>query len=39
VPPAPINAALNGMLAVEAAALRVIDMPFGSSLLTLARRP
>jgi ubiquinone/menaquinone biosynthesis C-methylase UbiE len=39
VPSAPVNAALSGMLAIEAAALRVVDMPFGSSLLTLARRP
>jgi len=39
VPPAPINAALSGLLAVEAAALRVMNMPFGSSLLVLAERP
>ena len=38
VPPAPINLALSGLLAVEAAALRVIDMPVGSSLLTLAQK-
>jgi ubiquinone/menaquinone biosynthesis C-methylase UbiE len=39
-PPAlPINAALAGALAAEAAALRVVDMPLGSSLLGLARRP
>lgn len=36
VPPAPINAALDGLLAVEAAALRIVNMPFGSSLLALA---
>jgi SAM-dependent methyltransferase len=38
VPPAPINVVLSGLLALEAAALRVIDMPVGSSLLVLARR-
>jgi ubiquinone/menaquinone biosynthesis C-methylase UbiE len=35
-PPSPVNAALAGALALEAALLRVIDMPFGSSLLALA---
>jgi SAM-dependent methyltransferase len=39
VPPRPINAALSAALTVEAAALRVVDMPAGSSLLTLAARP
>ncbi len=39
VPAAPVNAALSALLAVEAAALRVVDMPFGSSLLALAYRP
>jgi SAM-dependent methyltransferase len=38
VPPAPVNAALSALLALEAAALRVVNMPIGSSLLTLARR-
>lgn len=38
VPSAPINLALSGLLAVEAAALRAVDMPLGSSLLTLARK-
>jgi ubiquinone/menaquinone biosynthesis C-methylase UbiE len=38
VPPAPVNFALTGLLALEAAALRVVDMPFGSSLLALARK-
>ena len=38
VPWAPVNLALSGLLAAEAAALRVIDMPLGSSLLTLARK-
>jgi len=39
VPPPPVNAALSALLAVEAAALRVVNMPFGSSLLTIARKP
>jgi SAM-dependent methyltransferase len=39
VPPKPVNAALSAVLAVEAAALRVVNMPVGSSLLTLASRP
>lgn len=38
VPMAPINRALTAALAVEAAALRVVDMPAGSSLLCLATR-
>ena len=38
VPSAPITLALSGLLAVEAAALRAVDMPLGSSLLTLARK-
>jgi ubiquinone/menaquinone biosynthesis C-methylase UbiE len=38
VPAAPLNAALTGVLALEAAALRVVNMPFGSSLLALARK-
>jgi ubiquinone/menaquinone biosynthesis C-methylase UbiE len=38
VPSAPVNRALSGLLALEAAALRVIDMPLGSSLLALARK-
>lgn len=33
VPPAPINALLSGVLGLEAAALRVVDMPIGSSLM------
>ena len=36
VPPAPINALLSGLLAIEAAALRVVNMPLGSSLLAVA---
>jgi SAM-dependent methyltransferase len=39
VPSAPVNAALSGALAVEAAALKHLDMPLGSSLLALARKP
>ncbi len=35
-PSTPINAALSSALALEAALLRVVDMPFGSSLLALA---
>jgi SAM-dependent methyltransferase len=36
VPAAPINAALSAALALEAAALRVVNMPIGSSLLAVA---
>jgi ubiquinone/menaquinone biosynthesis C-methylase UbiE len=39
IPPAPINAALSAALAVEAGLLRIFDMPFGSSLMALARKP
>ncbi|HZB25832.1 MAG TPA: class I SAM-dependent methyltransferase [Vicinamibacterales bacterium] len=39
VPPRPVNAALTAVLAVEAAALRYVNMPLGTSLLTLASRP
>jgi SAM-dependent methyltransferase len=39
VPAAPVNALLTGVLAAEAAALRVVNMPLGSSLLALARKP
>ncbi len=39
VPPAPINAALAGVLALEAMAVKMIDMPAGSSLLCLASKP
>ncbi|MEO8078862.1 MAG: class I SAM-dependent methyltransferase [Acidobacteriota bacterium] len=38
IPSAPINAVLSATLAMEAAALRVINMPFGSSLLALASK-
>ena len=39
VPPAPVNALLTGLLGLEAAALRVVDMPIGSSLMCHARKP
>jgi len=39
MPPAPVNALLSGLLAVEAAALRVVNMPVGSSLLAVAVKP
>ena len=39
VPIAPVNMALAGLLAAEAALVRIVDMPFGSSLLALARKP
>jgi SAM-dependent methyltransferase len=39
VPPAPVNAALKGLLAIEATLARVLPMPIGSSVLCLARKP
>ncbi len=39
VPPAPVNAFLSGLLAVEAVVLRAVDMPLGSSLIAIAHRP
>ena len=39
VPAAPVNAALSAVLAVEAVALRLTNMPLGSSLLALAIKP
>jgi hypothetical protein len=39
VPPAPINTLLTGLVRLEAAALRHVDMPIGSSLLCRARKP
>jgi SAM-dependent methyltransferase len=39
VPPAPINAALSGLLWIESLWLRWFDLPVGSSLLCLARKP
>ena len=38
LPPAPLNALLTLLLRVEARALRVVDMPIGSSLLCVARK-
>jgi SAM-dependent methyltransferase len=38
VPAAPVNAVLNGVLALEAAALPWVRMPAGSSLMATARR-
>lgn len=38
LPPAPVNAALTALLRVEAAAVRRVNMPFGSSLLAIARK-
>lgn len=39
VPPAPVNAALAAALALESRLARVVSLPFGSSLLCLARKP
>jgi ubiquinone/menaquinone biosynthesis C-methylase UbiE len=39
IPSRPVNAALTAALGVEAAVVRVMNMPFGSSLMALARRP
>jgi SAM-dependent methyltransferase len=39
VPAAPLNAALSGLLALEAAALRIVNMPIGSSVLAVAKKP
>lgn len=39
LPPAPVNAALSGVLWCESLALRAADMPIGSSLLCVARKP
>jgi SAM-dependent methyltransferase len=39
VPPAPLNETLARLLHLEARALRRLDMPIGSSLLCVARRP
>jgi ubiquinone/menaquinone biosynthesis C-methylase UbiE len=39
VPAAPVNRALSAVLAVEAAAVRLVNMPLGSSLLALALKP
>lgn len=39
MPPAPVNAALSAVLSCEAALVRHISLPFGSSLLCHARKP
>jgi SAM-dependent methyltransferase len=39
VPPAPVNALLTQLLLIEARALRIVDMPIGSSLLAVAHKP
>ena len=39
VPPAPINALLTGLVRGEAALARRLPLPFGSSLLIVARKP
>ncbi len=38
LPSRPVNAVMTGLLRLEAAAVRAIDMPFGSSLLAVAKR-
>jgi ubiquinone/menaquinone biosynthesis C-methylase UbiE len=38
VPATPINAALSALLTVEAAALRVVNMPLGSSVMAVAQK-
>lgn len=38
IPPSPINAALTGLVHVEALALRLTNMPIGSSVVCLARK-
>jgi len=39
VPPKPVNGLLSALLAVEAQLVSRVDLPFGSSLLCIARRP
>jgi SAM-dependent methyltransferase len=39
LPPAPVNALLSTAVTLESMALRWMDMPIGSSLLCLARKP
>jgi len=39
IPFGPVNAALSGLLAMEAAAARIVNMPLGSSLVAVARKP
>jgi hypothetical protein len=38
VPPRPINAVFNAALALEARAMRVVNLPIGTSLLCVARK-
>ena len=38
VPSAPVNAALSALLGLEAAALRVVNMPIGSSVMAVAQK-
>ena len=39
VPPAPVNGVLTAVVGLEAMALRAVNMPFGSSIMCLARKP
>ena len=39
IPAAPVNALLSGAVAIDAALLRLINLPVGSSLMCLARKP
>jgi SAM-dependent methyltransferase len=39
IPPAPINDLLGTLLVLEAAVVRRVNLPFGSSLICLARKP
>ncbi len=39
VPAAPVNTLLTGLLRLESIALRLVDMPIGSSLMCHARKP
>jgi hypothetical protein len=39
VPSAPVNGVLTAAVGLEAMALRAVNMPFGSSLLCIARKP
>lgn len=39
VPPAPVNAVMSAVLGLEARLVRFVNLPFGSSLLCLARKP
>jgi ubiquinone/menaquinone biosynthesis C-methylase UbiE len=38
VPPAPVNTALSALLGLEAIALRVVNMPIGSSVMAVAQK-